>query len=124
MPKFVTEQITPISVDGDPAIIYIRERLNLGQLQQVQSAGALSAAGVADTSVLGAMWEAYIVRGENITDENGKQIKLTPARIRQLDPDDPLTEAVGDAIAERWKAQQGDGDADERAKEQEAKLKN
>lgn len=118
MPRFVTEQTAPVSVEGDEAIIYIRQRLNLGQVQQVQSAGALMAAGVADASVMATLWEVYIVRWENVRDESGKAIKLTPAALRRLDPDDPLVEAVSDAIAERWKAQQGGGDEDE------GKLKN
>lgn len=119
MPKFVTEQTAPISVEGDEAIIHIRQRLNLGQVQQVQSSGALMAAGVADASIMATLWEAYIARWENVKDENGKALKLTPANLRRLDPDDPLVEAMSDAIAERWRAQQGIG-----ADEDEGKLKN
>lgn len=102
MPKFVSDAATPVSVAGDPAVIYVRERLNSGQMQQIATAGlALNQSGA---NVIGAMWDAYVLRWENVTDGD-KSIPCTPANMRRLDPNDPLVEAVSDLIAERFTAQ-------------------
>lgn len=115
--KFVSDQTAAIKIDGAEETVYIRERLNLGQLQRVQSAAPMALGGAPNVSIMSAMWEAYIVRWENVLDEAGKTIPCTPANIARLDPDDPLVVAVSDAIAARWRAQTGEETSrDERVK--------
>jgi hypothetical protein len=98
--KFITEEVDAIKVEGDPNTIYIRRRLNMGQIQRVQSAAAMAAQGVTnDAGIVGAMWAAYVARWEG---PDFKGLKPNQHNFDQLDPDDPLVEAVSDAIAARW----------------------
>ena len=93
MSKFVTEQTIPIRVDGDPNTIYIRSKLNFGQNNQIRSVMATGQG----SELINTMMEVYI---QSWSGPDFEKVKCTPDKIRALDPDDPLVEAVGDKIAE------------------------
>jgi hypothetical protein len=112
--KFITEEVDAVKVEGDPNTIFIRKKLNLGQTQLVQSAAMRAEEGrLDDASVVTAMWVAYIARWDG---PDFKGLKCVAHNISQLNPDDPLVEAVGDMIAQRWKLKIAESTGDEQAK--------
>ncbi len=101
MPKFVSTERVPVTVEGDPNTIYIKPKMDYGTQQRVVGAGAQfkqAAGGSGNTTAafdLGAYNNALLV--ENIVGWAGPlldTVECTPANILSIDPDDPLLEAV------------------------------
>ena len=124
MPKPVQAQLLPIEVDSDPGnIIWIRERLDLGQMQRLQN-GVVSGvqAASSDKGIISGLWESYVVKWEG---PDFAHIACTRANWSKYSPDDPLIEAVDDAITKQYREQFGaKEDAEEQAAEDRAHRKN
>lgn len=107
MPKFVSTERVPVTVEGDPNTIYIKPKMDYGTQQRVVGAGAQfkQQAGGGDTTAafdLGAYNNALLV--ENIVGWAGPDLdnlECTPAAILSIDPDDPLLDAVLKEINDR-----------------------
>lgn len=107
MPKFVSKERVPVTVEGDPNTIYIRPKMDYGTRQRVMSAGAHLRQGEqgADPSAdfdLGAYNIALLTH--NVVGWEGPDfegVECTPENISQLDPDDALLDEVLRQINDR-----------------------
>jgi len=108
MPKFVSTERVPVTVEGDPNTIYIKPKMDYGTRQRVMGAGThlkQSAVAGGDPEAdfdLGAYNVALLT--ENIVGWAGPQLdtmECTRAAILSIDPDDPLLDAVLREINDR-----------------------
>ena len=107
MPKFVSTERVPVTVEGDPNTIYIKPRMDYGTRQRVMGAGThLKQSAVGGDPEpdfdLGAYNVALLT--ENIVGWAGPQLdtmECTPANILSIDSDDPLLDAVLKEINDR-----------------------
>ena len=124
MPKLVQSQLIPIEVDSDPGnVIWIREQLDLGQSQRLQNSATAGVLGhTSDRGIVSGLWEIYVVKWAG-PDFDG--LPCTAKNWNKYSPDDPLIEAVDDAIEKQYRAQFGaKEDAEEQAAEDRAHRKN
>jgi hypothetical protein len=91
---FVSKEPVPVTVDGEN-IIYIRPRMSYGVKQRVISAAAHVATDLSAVVDVGAYNLALLT--ENVVRWEGPMFAghpCTPAEMEQLDPGDPLLDAV------------------------------
>lgn len=107
MPKFVSTERVPVTVEGDPNTIYIKPKMDYGTRQRVMSAGAHLRQGEqgADPTAdfdLGAYNIALLTH--NIVGWAGPDfdtVECNAENIARLDPDDALLDEVLRQINDR-----------------------
>lgn len=107
MPKFVSTERVPVTVEGDPNTIYIKPKMDYGTRQRVMSAGAHIRQGDQGEDPtpdfdLGAYNIALLTH--NVVGWEGPDfdaVECTPENIARLDPDDALLDEVLRQINDR-----------------------
>jgi hypothetical protein len=99
MPKQAGKELYEVKVESDPCTVWIRERLNRGQIQTVQDAGIVSQGG-GNKNILGALWNVYVAKWDG-PDFQG--MECIAANWNKFDSN-PLFDEVDAQIMKRWRA--------------------
>lgn len=98
MAKFVSKEPVGVTIEGDPNTIYIRPKMSYGLVNSVRSKAARmvnKSDGMEQSLDIG-LWNVELAVA-NIVKWEGPEfdhVPLTRENIEQLDPDDPLLDAV------------------------------